>query len=100
MQLALLCLAENVGAVEPWSVQLVQVKLCAGAEKGVQGSRYTGVQVIKVQSLYFPMESCRGIKKCSRYAGVQVIQVFMFTGSTVFLFKFLCTSYSNICTSF
>ena len=63
----------------------MQVKLCAGAEKGVQGSRYTGVQVIKVQSLYFPMGSCRGMKKCSRYAGVQVIQVFMFTGSTVFL---------------
>ena len=51
--------------------------MCAGAEKGVQGSRYTGVQVIKVQSLYFPMGSCRGMKvfkicRCSGYLGVHV----------------------------
>ena len=64
-------------------VQVRQVFWCDGAELGVQRSRYTGVQLIKVPFLYFIMGSCRAMKKCSTYGGVQLIKVFKLTGSTV-----------------
>ena len=65
------------------TVQVRQVFWCDGAELGVQRSRYTGVQLIKVPFLYFIMGSCRAMKKCSTYGGVQLIKVFKLTGSTV-----------------